>query len=108
MRAYGRRRVLRIVPAYWVALVLLALWPGIVAFWGGPWWRSFTFTQIYWRNSTTQGIFPAWTLCIEISFYLALPFVAPAIAVVWYAGVSMYRRSQGISLANTFKEIPPE
>jgi hypothetical protein len=35
-------------------------------------------------------------------------FVAPAIAVVWYAGVSMYRRSQGISLANTFKEIPPE
>jgi APA family basic amino acid/polyamine antiporter len=35
-------------------------------------------------------------------------FVAPIIAVVWYAGVSLYRRSQGISLANTFKEIPPE
>ncbi len=35
-------------------------------------------------------------------------FVAPIIAVVWYAGVSIYRRSQGIQLANTFKEIPPE
>jgi basic amino acid/polyamine antiporter, APA family len=35
-------------------------------------------------------------------------FVAPIIAVVWYAGLSLYRRSQGISLANTFKEIPPE
>src|SRR3954462_6714783 len=79
IRDFARRRVLRIVPAYWVALVLLALWPGLVAFWGGPWWRSFTFTQIYWGDSTVQGIFPAWTLCIEISFYLALPFLAAGI-----------------------------
>jgi amino acid transporter len=35
-------------------------------------------------------------------------FIAPIIAVVWYLGVTMYRRSQGISLANTFREIPPE
>ncbi|MDA8068671.1 MAG: APC family permease [Actinomycetota bacterium] len=35
-------------------------------------------------------------------------FVAPIIAAVWYVGVSAYRRSQGISLANTFREIPPE
>jgi hypothetical protein len=35
-------------------------------------------------------------------------FAAPAVAVVWYVGVSLYRRSQGISLTNTFKEIPPE
>jgi basic amino acid/polyamine antiporter, APA family len=35
-------------------------------------------------------------------------FAAPAIAAVWYIGVSLYRRSQGISLANTFREIPPD
>jgi amino acid transporter len=35
-------------------------------------------------------------------------FVAPVVAMVWYLGVYWYRRSQGISLANTFKEIPPE
>ncbi len=35
-------------------------------------------------------------------------FVAPIIAAVWYIGVSAYRKSQGISLANTFREIPPE
>ena len=79
IRDYTRRRVLRIVPAYWVALTVLALWPGLPAFWDGPWWRSYSFSQIYWLDSTVQGIFPAWTLCIEISFYLALPFIAVAV-----------------------------
>jgi peptidoglycan/LPS O-acetylase OafA/YrhL len=79
IRDFARRRVLRIVPAYWVALTVLAIFPGLVAFWDGPWWRSYTFTQIYWGDSVVQGIFPAWTLCIEISFYLALPFLAAAI-----------------------------
>ncbi|MEO6496773.1 MAG: acyltransferase family protein [Solirubrobacteraceae bacterium] len=73
---YTRRRVLRIIPAYWVALLVLALVVGLPAFWDGPWWRSFSFTQIYWPESTVQGIFPTWTLCIEISFYLVLPFLA--------------------------------
>src|SRR3954471_15214813 len=80
IRDYARRRVLRIVPAYWVALTLLALWPGLVAFWAGPWWRSYAFTQIYFKDGViSQGIFPAWSLCIEITFYLALPFLAAAI-----------------------------
>jgi peptidoglycan/LPS O-acetylase OafA/YrhL len=82
VRDYTRRRVLRIVPAYWVALVALALAVGLPAFWDGPWWRSFAFTQIYWAESTVQGIFPAWTLCIEITFYLALPFLAAALGRV--------------------------
>src|ERR671917_647212 len=79
IRDYTRRRILRIVPAYWTALTVLALWPGLPAIWDGEWWRSYTFTQIYWADSVVQGIFPAWTLCIEISFYLALPFIAVAI-----------------------------
>ncbi len=35
-------------------------------------------------------------------------FTAPLIAVVWYAVVWLYRRSQGIDLSRTFHEIPPE
>ena len=35
-------------------------------------------------------------------------FAAPIIAAVWYLGLMVYRRTQGIQLANTFKEIPPE
>jgi len=43
-------------------------------------WRLFTFTQVYWIDSTVQGIGPAWTLCIEVTFYLALPLFALAAA----------------------------
>lgn len=35
-------------------------------------------------------------------------FAAPLIAVVYYAGVRLYRRRQGMPLAQAFAEIPPE
>ncbi len=35
-------------------------------------------------------------------------FVPTLIAIVWYLGIVAYRQSQGISLARTFREIPPE
>jgi basic amino acid/polyamine antiporter, APA family len=35
-------------------------------------------------------------------------FAAPAIGIVYYIGVRLYRRSQGMQLAQTFAEIPPE
>ena len=79
IRDFVRRRVLRIVPAYWVALSVLAIYPGLVGF-SEHWWRFYSFTQIYWLESVAQGISPAWTLCIEASFYVVLPFVAVGIA----------------------------
>ena len=35
-------------------------------------------------------------------------FTAPVIGVVYYVGVRLYRRSQGMRFAQTFAEIPPE
>jgi basic amino acid/polyamine antiporter, APA family len=35
-------------------------------------------------------------------------FTAPLIGIVYYIGVRLYRRSQGMQLAATFAEIPPE
>ena len=35
-------------------------------------------------------------------------FAAPAIGVVYYIGIRLYRRSQGMQLTQTFAEIPPE
>jgi peptidoglycan/LPS O-acetylase OafA/YrhL len=78
-RRFLRRRVLRIVPAYWVALSLLAIYPGVIGF-SAFWPRFYSFTQIYWADSTTLGIGPVWTLCVEATFYLALPLIALGVA----------------------------
>jgi hypothetical protein len=35
-------------------------------------------------------------------------FVPTIAAIVWYVGVALYRRSQGIDLSRTFSELPPD
>src|SRR5436305_3981454 len=69
---YAWRRFLRIVPAYWVALGVTALWiPSMLALANAPY--AFGFAFIYRESGTAVGIFAAWTLCIEITFYAFLP-----------------------------------
>jgi peptidoglycan/LPS O-acetylase OafA/YrhL len=77
-----RRRVLRIVPAYWLALVALSIWPGLAGdpLSGGDWWRYAFFLQNLSLDTVNQGIGPAWTLCVELSFYLLLPLYAAGAA----------------------------
>lgn len=72
--AYAWRRLLRIVPAYWVALVLSAWWLGKSdVFTGGGLWTYFGFAQT-WREATIGGgLTQAWTLCVEVVFYAFLP-----------------------------------
>ncbi len=77
LRDYTRRRALRILPAYWFALAVLALWPGL-NFTGG-WWRYALLLQAYDARTVLGGIPPAWTLCVEISFYALLPLYALAL-----------------------------
>ncbi len=85
VRPYLRRRLLRIVPAYWVALffaayVLHTVSPpihsvrGVVIYFG--------FLQIYFSHYILHGISAAWTLCVEMSFYLFLPLYAAAVSAL--------------------------
>ena len=76
VRRFARRRVLRVVPAYWVAFALLLLWPGLPAVTGDNWWRYFVFGQIYSQETLFGGIGPAWTLCADAAFYAMLPIWA--------------------------------
>lgn len=76
------RRILRIVPAYWVALTVITLVVGktvaastdvfsahgVLAYYG--------FGQIYDLGTAQGGIPQAWTLCVEVSFYALLPLWA--------------------------------
>ncbi len=75
------RRLLRIVPAYWLALVVLSIYPGLAAGpWDGDWWKYLLFLQNLWTDTVQGGIGPAWTLCVEMSFYLLLPAYARALS----------------------------
>jgi peptidoglycan/LPS O-acetylase OafA/YrhL len=73
---YARRRALRIVPAYWVALTVLAIFPGIVGVFSGQGWRYYLFLQGFSSRTVVSGIPSAWSLSAEVSFYIALPFWA--------------------------------
>lgn len=71
--AYAWRRALRIVPAYWVALAISGVAiPGMLYLRNIPW--TFGFAQIYRGSQAGMGIFPAWTVCVEVTFYIFLPF----------------------------------
>ena len=76
------RRLLRIVPAYWLALTVLAY--GFHAVTVGPGWQGvaslYLFLQIYFPTQVVHGIPQAWSLCTEMSFYLFLPFYARLLA----------------------------
>jgi peptidoglycan/LPS O-acetylase OafA/YrhL len=81
MKQFWVRRLKRIVPAYWVAFLVVTYvlhadkvhhgWASLPIYLG--------FAQIYWPSHVLSGILQAWSLCTEMSFYLALPFWAMGI-----------------------------
>jgi peptidoglycan/LPS O-acetylase OafA/YrhL len=81
-RDYFRGRFLRIFPAYWVALT------AVVLFQNGPkhqihnlgdFISYYGLLQQYTVRHQFGGIQQAWTLCVEVSFYVFLPLWALAI-----------------------------
>ncbi len=75
-RAYAWRRLLRIVPAYWTALTGSAIWLGLSIFSASGILIYYGLGQIYFRDYSLGGIPQAWSLCVEIAFYLFLPVYA--------------------------------
>ncbi|HVL96013.1 MAG TPA: acyltransferase [Solirubrobacteraceae bacterium] len=81
LKAYAWRRVLRIVPAYWVALAVITIWfdlrevkslEGVL--------RFGLFLQIYDGDTALKGLGQAWTLGVEVTYYAFLPLFAIGIA----------------------------
>ncbi|MBQ0903404.1 acyltransferase [Micromonospora sp. U21] len=78
---YLWRRGLRILPAYWLAVVVcLIVLPQNRPVSAGDWIRHLTFTQIYEAGQLRYGLSQTWSLATEVVFYLILPLVA-ALAV---------------------------
>jgi peptidoglycan/LPS O-acetylase OafA/YrhL len=71
---YFLRRAARILPLYWVVVVVvLALLPEARPVSGTTWWRHLLALQIYWPAGASSGLTQTWSLCTEIAFYLLLP-----------------------------------
>jgi peptidoglycan/LPS O-acetylase OafA/YrhL len=74
---YLRSRVVRIMPAYVVAVVvILSLLPDSDHASLTVWLANLTLTQIYVPLTLTGGLTQMWSLSVEVSFYLALPIFA--------------------------------
>lgn len=77
LAGYFWRRLLRLYPAYVVAVVAaVVLVPDNAGVTGADWWRQLTFTQIYGSGHLLHGLTQTWSLATEVAFYLALPWVA--------------------------------
>ena len=73
---YLRSRIVRIMPGYLVAVVLiLMLFPDTNADLV-VWLANLTLSQIYVPLTLTSGLTQMWSLSVEVSFYLALPVLA--------------------------------
>ena len=74
---YLRSRVVRIMPAYLVAVVvILTLLPDSNHANLTVWLANLTLTQIYVPLTLTGGLTQMWSLSVEVSFYLVLPMLA--------------------------------
>ncbi|MEC4614523.1 acyltransferase family protein [Tsukamurella tyrosinosolvens] len=88
LRRYAWRRFRRVVPAYWVVVVAVyAL--GLVRHEPNPsgrgvdgLLRNLTFTQIYGFGHLRVGLTQAWSLAVEMAFYLVLPLIGWALTAL--------------------------
>jgi len=79
-----RRRVIRIFPAYIVALTAFIA-SGLASQHGvhpDYYFSLYSLTQIYRANYYLAGLGVSWSLCVEMSFYLMLPLIAAGIRLI--------------------------
>lgn len=114
---YLRSRLVRIMPGYLVAVVIiLTLLPEATNASLTVWLANLTLTQVYVPLTLTAGLTQMWSLSVEVSFYLALPVLAllayrlptrarvPAIAAVAVAslgwGLLPIQTAEGVNFLN--------
>ncbi len=77
LRRFYLRRIFRIIPGYYVALFLIALFFHSEFLHHGHWhdlWLFLTFRMNFAISQQLNG--PFWTLAVEFQFYLLLPLIA--------------------------------
>jgi peptidoglycan/LPS O-acetylase OafA/YrhL len=100
---YARARMLRIVPAFWVVFTATVLVHGTYAASPLDLASVYGFAQVYHPTAVAGRIVQAWTLDIEMAFYLVLPLAALALGLLLRRTTDVRRRAilllTGIGLA---------
>ena len=91
LRAYARRRMLRVFPAYWAALTFACVVAGATAVTATRLPIYYSLLQGYLDSTRYSGLGVAWTLTIEVTYYALLPLIA-------FAALAVSRRLQRDSL----------
>jgi peptidoglycan/LPS O-acetylase OafA/YrhL len=75
LRVYFWRRAVRILPAYWAAVLIamLVLDANRRRANGWDWLRQFTLTGVYHAGWQRDGLTQMWSLSTEVAFYILLP-----------------------------------
>jgi peptidoglycan/LPS O-acetylase OafA/YrhL len=76
--AFYKRRLVRILPAFFVVLALYELWPAWPETKGmQPLWQFLTFTfNLQYDNDDNYAFSHVWSLCVEEHFYVVFPLLA--------------------------------
>jgi peptidoglycan/LPS O-acetylase OafA/YrhL len=89
---YARRRFIRLYPAYWVALTGFAVFVGLYGVFSAHWWAFYSLTDFLHlplhdvcpgNEEFLCGLPQSWTLGVDMTFYVLLPFYAALTA--WLA-----------------------
>ncbi len=98
VRHYLWKRALRVLPLYWVVVVVaLTFTPANQDLGWQVWLRQLTLTQLYFPTLLPEALTQMWSLCTEVAFYLLLPGLA------WVFTVS--RGHRGLHLPTVYRRI---
>jgi peptidoglycan/LPS O-acetylase OafA/YrhL len=88
---YARRRFIRLFPAYWVALTGFAVFVGLHGVFSANWWAFYSLTDFLHLplhnvcpgdQEFLCGLPQSWTLGVDMTFYVLLPFYAGLTALI--------------------------
>nr|WP_245672816.1 acyltransferase [Aldersonia kunmingensis] len=75
---YLRHRAARILPAYWVAVIVVLLFLPQAGSGMQLWLANLGLVQVFVPLTLTEGLTQMWSLSVEFAFYLILPIIALA------------------------------
>ncbi|HEX7135043.1 MAG TPA: acyltransferase [Iamia sp.] len=94
------QRALRVYPTYWFILVVAVLVFEVDSFTAGEWPLMLSLVYVVREGMFPRGLFVAWTLAVEMVFYVVGPVIVAGMYLVAGPGrsVEARRRVQGVVL----------